>query len=88
MQETVKVMPDIDRQLAEVVWRPTKTSGQARCPSPAIEPAESEIHKTQSQEPELGTSSVGIALFDLNISCFIYMKRDWAEHRCYVKALS
>ena len=27
-------------------------------------------------------------LFDLNIFYFIYMKRDWAEHRCYVKALS
>ena len=26
--------------------------------------------------------------FDLNIFYFIYMKRDWAEHRCYVKALS
>ena len=25
---------------------------------------------------------------DLNIFYFIYMKRDWAEHRCYVKALS
>ena len=69
MQETVKVMPDIDRQLAEVVWRPTKTSGQARCPSPAIEPVETEIQETQSQEPELGISSVGIALFQLS---FIY----------------
>ena len=26
--------------------------------------------------------------FGLNIFCFIYMKRDWAEHRCYVEALS
>ena len=26
--------------------------------------------------------------FDLNIFYFIYMKRDWAEHRCYVIALS
>ena len=26
--------------------------------------------------------------FGLNIFYFIYMKRDWAEHRCYVKALS
>ena len=27
-------------------------------------------------------------MIDLNIFYFIYMKRDWAEHRCYVKALS
>ena len=27
-------------------------------------------------------------LFGLNIFYFIYMKRDWAEHRCYVEALS
>ena len=26
--------------------------------------------------------------FDLNIFYFICMKRDWAEHRCYVIALS
>ena len=26
--------------------------------------------------------------FGLNIFYFIYMKRDWAEHRCYVEALS
>ena len=24
-----------------------------------------------------------ITLFGLNIFYFIYMKRDWAEHRCY-----
>ena len=27
-------------------------------------------------------------MVDLNIFYFIYMKRDWAEHRCYAKALS
>ena len=27
-------------------------------------------------------------ILDLNIFYFIYMKRDWAEHRCYVNALS
>ena len=29
-----------------------------------------------------------MAIFGLNIFYFIYMKRDWAEHRCYVEALS
>ena len=43
--------------------------------------------------PPLGDMEIGLnvnehALFDLNIFYFIYMKRDWAEHRCYVKALS
>ena len=28
------------------------------------------------------------SVFGLNIFYFIYMKRDWAEHRCYVEALS
>ena len=27
-------------------------------------------------------------VFGLNIFYFIYMKRDWAEHGCYVEALS
>ena len=31
---------------------------------------------------------LSVYLFDLNIFYFIYMNRDWAEHRCYVKALS
>ena len=29
-----------------------------------------------------------LELLGLNIFYFIYMKRDWAEHRCYVEALS
>ena len=33
-------------------------------------------------------SDVNCQYFGLNIFYFIYMKRDWAEHRCYVEALS
>ena len=30
----------------------------------------------------------GCLCFGWNIFCFIYIKRDWADHRCYVEALS
>ena len=38
--------------------------------------------------PPLAVAAQQPATINLNIFYFIYMKWDWAEHRCYVKALS
>ena len=42
------------------------TPVQARCPSPAVDPAgnNNDHQETQSQEPELKTSSVGVVYFN------------------------